>query len=46
MRNHCVDHATFGKPVIRTKQRDVLVDGVIKGKHDYFPRKLCKDFEW
>ena len=45
MHNHLVDDATFGKPVIHTKQKGALVDDVIKGRTNYLPRQLCKDFE-
>lgn len=34
MHNHSVDDATFGKPVVRTKHGNTLVDDVIKATPD------------
>ena len=45
MHNHSMDNSTFHKTVIRTKHGGALVDDLIKGTHDYFPKQICKDFE-
>ena len=44
MHNHCVDNATFEKPIVRAKCKSALVDDVIKAILDYLIRQLCKDF--
>lgn len=42
--NQSIADASFGQPVVRTKQGRCMVDDVIRGSPDYFPRQLCKDF--